>query len=125
MNQRQPVAQAVAVIKNKIVKVGTNQEINALIDKNTRVIDLKGKTVLPGLIDTHVHVVDFGRCLLWLDLTTAKSISELQSLLKEKAKKTPAGKWFRSRPADCSFYGTYRIYELTCEHSKNILSVKQ
>jgi len=97
MNQRQPVAQAVAVIKNKIVKVGTNQEINALIDKNTRVIDLKGKTVLPGLIDTHVHVVDFGRCLLWLDLTTAKSISELQSLLKEKAKKTPAGKWIVGR----------------------------
>ncbi|MCW4002877.1 MAG: amidohydrolase [Candidatus Bathyarchaeota archaeon] len=97
MNPRQPVAQAVAITNNKISKVGTNQEIKSFIDKNTRVIDLKGKTVLPGLIDTHVHVVDFGRCLLWLDLTTAKSIGELQSLLKEKAKKTPAGKWIVGR----------------------------
>jgi predicted amidohydrolase YtcJ len=97
MNPRLPVAQAVAIINNKISKVGTNQEINSLIDKKTRVIDLKGKTVLPGLIDTHIHVVDFGRCLLWLDLTTAKSIGELQGLLKEKAKKTPAGKWIVGR----------------------------
>lgn len=97
MNPRQPVAKAVAITKNKILKVGTNQEINPLIGKKTRVIDLKGKTVLPGLIDTHVHVVDFGRCLLWLDLTSAKSIGELQSLLKEKAKKTSAGKWIVGR----------------------------
>jgi predicted amidohydrolase YtcJ len=97
MNRRRPVAQAVAVTKNRIVKVGTNQEVNALIGKKTRVIDLKGKTVLPGLIDTHVHVVDFGRCLLWLDLSGAESIGELQSLLKEKAEKTPVGQWIVGR----------------------------
>jgi hypothetical protein len=97
MNPRQPVAQAVAINKNKIVKVGTNQEINQLIGKGTRVISLDGKVVIPGLIDTHIHVADFGRCLLWLDLTSAESIKELQSLLKEKAKRTPAGKWIIGR----------------------------
>jgi predicted amidohydrolase YtcJ len=97
MNPRQPVAQAVAIRKNKIVKVGTNQEINQLIGERTRVISLYGKTVVPGLIDTHIHVADFGRCLLWLDLTSAESIKELQSLLREKAKQTSAGKWIIGR----------------------------
>ena len=97
MNPRQPVAQAVAIRKNKIAKVGTNQEINLLIGKDTKTISLDGKTVVPGLIDTHIHVADFGRCLLWLDLTTAESIKELQSLLREKAKQMPAGKWIIGR----------------------------
>ena len=97
MNPRQPVAQAVAMRKNRIVKVGTNQEINQLIGKDTKTISLDGKTVVPGLIDTHIHVADFGRCLLWLDLTTAESITELQSLLKEKTKKMHAGNWIIGR----------------------------
>jgi predicted amidohydrolase YtcJ len=97
MNPSRPVAEAVAVTKNKIIKVGTNKEINQLIGEKTKVISLNGKTVLPGLIDTHIHVADFGRCLLWLDLTSAGSIKELQSLLKEKAKQTPAGKWIIGR----------------------------
>ena len=49
------------------------------------------------MIDTHVHVADFGRCLLWLDLTAATSIKELQRLLSEKAKHIPAGKWIIGR----------------------------
>jgi predicted amidohydrolase YtcJ len=93
MNPNKPIAQSVAIRGNKIVKVGTNQEINQLIGEDTRVISLDGKTVVPGLIDTHIHVADFGRCLLWLDLTSAESIKELQRLLKEKAKQTHAGKW--------------------------------
>ncbi len=97
MNPSRPVAEAVAVTKNKIIKVGTNKEINQLIGEKTKVISLNGKTVLPGLIDTHIHVADFGRCLLWLDLTSAGSIGKLQSLLKEKAKQTPAGKWIIGR----------------------------
>ena len=97
MNPRQPFAQAVAVKRNRILKVGTNQEIKKLIGKETHVFKLKGKTVVPGLIDTHIHVADFGRCLMWLDLSSAQSIVELQSLLKEKAKHTPAGKWIIGR----------------------------
>jgi len=97
MNPRQPVAEAVAIRKNKIAKVGTNQEINQLTGKNTKIISLDGYTVVPGLIDTHIHVADFGRCLLWLDLTNTESIKELQNSLREKAKKTPSGKWIIGR----------------------------
>ncbi len=53
--------------------------------------------MVPGLIDTHIHVADFGRCLLWLDLTSAESIGELQGLLKAKVQQTPAGTWVIGR----------------------------
>jgi len=68
MNPLQPFAQAVTIKKNRILKVGTNQEIKNLIGKHTKVINLDGKTLVPGLIDTHIHVADFGKCLMWLDL---------------------------------------------------------
>ncbi|MGE5533244.1 MAG: amidohydrolase [Bacillota bacterium] len=97
MNPRQPLAQAIAIIKNRILKVGTNQEIKKLIAKNTKVVSLDGKTIVPGLIDTHIHVADFGRCQMWLDLSGAHSIKTLQSLLKEKAKQIPPGKWIVGR----------------------------
>ena len=97
MNPSQPLAQAVAITKNKIVKVGSNQEIDLLIGKGTKIVNLNGKTVVPGLIDTHIHVADFGRCLLWLDLSRAKSVEELQNIVQEKAKQTPAGKWIIGR----------------------------
>jgi hypothetical protein len=97
MNVAQPLAQAVAMKEGKIVKVGSNEEVSHLIGKQTKVIDLDGKTVVPGFIDTHIHVADFGRCLLWLDLTAADSIGELLSLLAGKAAQTPAGKWIIGR----------------------------
>jgi hypothetical protein len=97
MNTIQPVAEAVAIRKNKIIKVGTKKEIRQLIGKNTTVLSLNGKTVFPGLIDTHIHVADFGRCLLWLDFARAGSIKELQSLLKERTKRTSGGHWVIGR----------------------------
>jgi predicted amidohydrolase YtcJ len=93
MDPKQPTAQALAIAGNKIIKVGSNSDIAPLIGKNTRVLHLEDKTVLPGLIDTHIHVADYGRCLMWLDLTSAKSIAELQTLIREKAKLVPAGRW--------------------------------
>ena len=93
MNPAQPKAEAVAVKEGRIIKVGTNQQIKQLTGKNTEIRDLLGKTVVPGLIDTHIHVADFGRCLMWLDLTTANSIIELKQMLKQRVQQTQAGKW--------------------------------
>jgi predicted amidohydrolase YtcJ len=97
MNPHKPFARAVAITGSKIVKVGTNQEVKKLIGDSTQVINLEGKTIVPGLIDTHVHVADFGRCLMWLDLTTAQSIVELQNMVKTKAEQTSAGRWIIGR----------------------------
>jgi predicted amidohydrolase YtcJ len=93
MNPAQPTAQAVAIKAGKIVKVGNNQEIAMLIGKDTKVVNIDKKNVLPGLIDTHIHVADYGRMLMWLDLTSVHSIAELQTILRIKAAQTPVGKW--------------------------------
>ena len=97
MNSSQPCAEAIAIKGDRIVKVGTNAEINQLVDETTKVICLNGKTVIPGLIDTHIHVSDFGRFLMRIDLSDADSIKEMRNRLKEHVEKSPKGKWLLGR----------------------------
>lgn len=97
MKQSQPFAEAVAVKGDRIVRVGTNNKISQLIGENTHVIDLNGKTVVPGFIDTHIHVADFGRLLAWIDLSNAGSITKMQSRLKKRVQESPKGKWLLGR----------------------------
>lgn len=54
------VKQAVAISGNKITAVGSNAEIEKLIDAKTKVFDLNGKTLMPGFIDAHLHLVLYG-----------------------------------------------------------------
>lgn len=93
MNQFQPQAEAIAIKNGRIVNVCTNEEIRRWIGKNTKVINLDGKTVVPGFIDTHIHVADFAKFLTWLNLKDAKSIEELKNNLRKHARKTRKGKW--------------------------------
>jgi predicted amidohydrolase YtcJ len=97
MNPSQPRAEAVAVQGNRIVKVGANEEISQLVGKETKVIRLNGRIVVPGFIDTHIHVADFAKLLTWVDLNDVKSIKELQNCLKERVQKTPRGRWIIGR----------------------------
>jgi predicted amidohydrolase YtcJ len=97
MNPAQPRARAIAIKGEKIVRVGSNTEIEPWIGKNTEVVALDGKTVLPGLIDTHIHVADFGKVLMWLDLEGTKSIADLKNLVRERAEKLPQSKWILGR----------------------------
>ena len=97
MNKAQPCAEAVALKGDRIIKFGTTAEVSCLIERSTKIIRLGGKPVYPGLIDTHIHVSDFGRFLMWMDLTDTGSISELQDLLAQQLEKTKAGKWVVGR----------------------------
>ncbi|MCJ7614070.1 amidohydrolase, partial [Candidatus Bathyarchaeota archaeon] len=93
MDSSQPSAEAVAIKKDRIIKVGTNEEINSWIGKATKVINLQGMTVVPGLTDSHIHVADFGKFLTWVDLKNVNSIEELQRRVRERAQKIPKGRW--------------------------------
>ena len=93
MNSIQPNAEAVAIKNDRIMKVGTNTEISQLIGEATKVINLQGKTVVPGLTDSHIHVGDFGKFLTWLDLNEADSIKAVQQKIRERAQKIPEGRW--------------------------------
>ncbi len=92
VNEKQPLAEAVVVHGNKIIFVGSNTEAKSYIDDNTEVIDLKGKLMLPGFIDNHVHFISGGFQLLGIDLRVAKSTKEFKDILKDYVSKNE-GKW--------------------------------
>jgi predicted amidohydrolase YtcJ len=92
MNPHQPHAKAIAIKNDRIVKIGTKEEMTLCIGKNTKVISLRGRTVVPGLIDTHAHVADFGR-MTRIDLRDLKSAEEMKSRIKEGVHEAPEKKW--------------------------------
>jgi predicted amidohydrolase YtcJ len=100
MNPNQPTGEAVAIKDDRIMKVGSIESVSKTIGKKTKILNLKGKTVIPGIIDTHIHVADFGRLLSWLNLEAAASIYELQNLLKQRVEETSPGKWIVGRGWD-------------------------
>lgn len=84
-----PLAEAVAVAGERILAVGSNREINALKRKTTRVVDLKGRLMLPGFIDNHTHFSSGGFQLQSVDLRDAKSRREFAERIRERAEKYP------------------------------------
>ncbi|MFQ6087065.1 MAG: amidohydrolase [Candidatus Bathyarchaeia archaeon] len=100
MNPSEPYAKAVAIKDEKIVAVGTNRQIKPWVGKHTKVMDLDGKTVVPGFIDAHVHMRGFGRFLTWMNLRGVGSIREMKQLLRERVQKTSKRKWILGRGWD-------------------------
>ena len=95
-----PSAQAVAIRNGKIASVGTNNQVLSRSSKQAKTLDLKGKTVVPGLIDSHTHMISLGHALPRLDLRYVSSISEIQNRLKAEVKRTPKGRWVVGRGWD-------------------------
>ncbi len=87
------VAEAVACKGEKIIKVGTSDEIKAYTGKHTKVIDLGGKLVTPGFVDTHVHFSSGGRRVRTVDLRYVRSMEALIEELRKKAETLPEGRW--------------------------------
>ncbi|MDR3268210.1 MAG: amidohydrolase [Tannerella sp.] len=86
-------ASVLAVQKDKILYVGTDAEaVQKLKSAQTRVIDLKGKTVVPGLVESHLHYMDLGESLLAIDIYEKQKADILEAVAKE-AKRLPPGEW--------------------------------
>jgi predicted amidohydrolase YtcJ len=88
------IAQAVAVRGDRIVAVGTNQDVTRLAGPNTRRIDLRGKSVVPGFIDNHAHFQEEGA--YWtqeLRFDGVDSRKQALEMIRAKAKATGSGKW--------------------------------
>jgi predicted amidohydrolase YtcJ len=92
VDARDTVAEAVAVQAGRIVYVGTSASAGTFVGDRTNVIDLRGRTATPGLIDTHVH---FSEPADTLDLGDARSMDEVISRVKARAAGVPAGNWVR------------------------------
>lgn len=92
-DNQHPTAQAVAVLGDRIVAVGSNQDVEAWHGAETRTIDAAGKLLLPGFNDSHVHFVDGGLALDRVQLNDAASAEEFARRIAERVKTTPKGEW--------------------------------
>ena len=87
MNNKEPMVEAVLIDDEKIVKIGSKEEILNEKDENTELIDLDGKTMLPGFIDSHSHIVAVAQTLMIVNLSEANSKEEFIQMLKDSLKK--------------------------------------
>jgi predicted amidohydrolase YtcJ len=93
VNKAQPQAEAVAVWRNRIIAVGDNAKIQALGAANARVIDLKGRRVLPGFYDSHIHLLGSGQRLGEVALKDAPNEVEFGRRLRDFDRKLARDRW--------------------------------
>ena len=97
MNERQPRAEAIMVENDRIVFVGSNEEAKKLQGIDNRIVDLGGKTVVPGLTDSHCHIFGIGEREMNLNLEGANTLEDFLARVKERVAKAERGKWITGR----------------------------
>jgi len=106
MDRKSTQAEAVAVKEDKIVAVGSSKKIRTLVNSGTRVVDLRGKTLLPGFYDAHSHFPGSGIVALYrVDCSSPpmgkmREIDDIIQALKKKAEETPKREWIIGRGYD-------------------------
>jgi predicted amidohydrolase YtcJ len=93
VDKSRPTAQAVAVLGDRIVAVGSDADVEPWRDPSTKVIDAADKLLLPGFNDAHVHFVGGGLQLEQVQLNDTTSKEEFGRRIAERAKQTPKGEW--------------------------------
>lgn len=96
-NDDAPRAQAIAVKGDRIVFVGSNEAVQKLVGRNTRVVDLKGNTVLPGFTDSHQHLSGVGQREMTLNLEGTTSLDDLLAKVKARVDQAKPGEWVTGR----------------------------
>jgi predicted amidohydrolase YtcJ len=97
VDDRFRLAEAIAIKADRIVAVGDNTSTLKLQGAKTRVLDVHGRTVLPGLYDSHVHPLSAATSELTEPLPNLKSLDDVFSYIRKKAKETPEGEWIVMR----------------------------
>lgn len=93
MNPGKPTARSIAVIAGKIAAIGDEADTKPLIGPQTKVVDAKGRLIVPGFNDAHVHFLETGQQLSSVDLRTARSPAEFVERIRAFAAKLPKGRW--------------------------------
>jgi predicted amidohydrolase YtcJ len=93
MDTNTPQARSVAVKAGRILAVGGNKEISSMADSSTEIIDLKGRLVLPGMMDSHFHFYDWAMGRKQLELAGGTSLEQLLEKVSGSAREIPEGNW--------------------------------
>src|SRR5258708_18407513 len=94
LDRQNPQAQAVAVRDGRFQAVGEERDIMGLAGPDTKRIDLKGRRVIPGLIDSHMHVIRSGlNYNMELRWDGVRSLADAMAMLKVQVERTPAPQW--------------------------------
>ncbi|MEL7371343.1 MAG: amidohydrolase family protein, partial [Myxococcota bacterium] len=97
VDETKPRAQAIAVDGDRIVAVGTDAEIAAWVGPSTQIIELDGRTAIPGFIEGHGHFLSLGFSRIQLDLTRVDSWEKIVAMVKEAASRAKPGDWIYGR----------------------------
>jgi predicted amidohydrolase YtcJ len=105
VDERNPVADAMAVRGSHILAVGRASDVESLAGPGTKRVNLRGRTVIPGLIDSHLHLLSFGLTLSEVSLQAAASVEEAVDLVRDAAGRTEPGDWIRGTGWDRNLFG--------------------
>ncbi|HYX31228.1 MAG TPA: amidohydrolase family protein, partial [Pyrinomonadaceae bacterium] len=97
VNEKQPRAQAIAIKADRLVFVGSNAEAKNFQDAHTRVVDLHGATVVPGMTDAHYHFLGVGHREMDLNLEGITNLEDFLAKVKERVDKAKPGEWITGR----------------------------
>jgi predicted amidohydrolase YtcJ len=100
VDEGRPLAEAMAISDGRIVFAGSARGAEVFAGPQTRRLDLEGKTVIPGMVDAHVHLLGLGRALRIIDLVGTRSYEEVIARVVERARDVPEGEWIRGRGWD-------------------------
>ncbi len=103
VDHQRPTASALAIKDGRISALGDS--VSAHIGPRTRRIDARGATLVPGLIDSHVHMESLGDLLETFDLRHVKTVAEVAEIVRQAAASRPAGQWVRGRNWDQTNWG--------------------
>jgi predicted amidohydrolase YtcJ len=97
MDPAAPFAPAVAIRGNRILAVGTTERLETMAGAGARVIDLRGRVVLPGFVDAHVHFLNYARALQQVSLDGLTAVEPAVALVAERLRRVQPGDWLEGR----------------------------
>src|SRR5438552_13884864 len=97
VDPQRPTAEALAVRGDRILAVGTDKQISALVGDGTRVIRLQGRFAMPGFVEGHGHFVGLGQSKMMLDLRGAKSWDDIVAQVEAAVRTAAPGTWIVGR----------------------------
>ncbi|MBA3671702.1 MAG: amidohydrolase [Gemmatimonadaceae bacterium] len=109
VDDARPVVAALAVRDGRVAFAGSAREALALRGRDTRVLDLDGHTVIPGMVDAHAHLLGLGEALRNVDLTGTRSYDEVIARVVARAKSAVGAGWLQGRGWDQNDWGDTRF----------------